>query len=589
MKKLIISLLALLSITVEGNAQVSGLSLGYCDGQSTTKGSITSSEKNVWVSAAIYIPAGTINTYSGNHIDSINVALASKLNVDTLKVWLRSSLDGENLAEGTITSASTQKISKEWNKVGLDTPYNVERTDNGLYIGYSFHQKGASFGIAALTSACKNALFVQLPGEEWTDRSSEGTLCVEGLVYGDNLPKLNVALQSVDAQSVYVIDKGTMKITGSVKNLATQTVTGFDVLASIDGSEETCTAHVDASLAYKQTMDFSVTVNPTITATGKGKVTVTIANLAEGDDEDPSDNVLTDTFSIVQTDYTRNIIIEEFTTEQCSNCPRMASYLHSALEKDAYKERAFAACHHSGYYTDWLTSTCDNSYLWFFNAGGATYAPAIMIDRINLGESTPVICPSSQTELELYMDYALSQPAFVSVNVSAVTDTDNPQLVHVKVNGTKSVETLCANPRLVVYALEDNVDARSQAGATSFVHNHVKRAFNSTWGDALEWNGDTYEYACDFEISSECVKENMQVVAFIYNYNSEDATDCAVANSGSTLIEDAANYITPVTANNSGEVEYFSLSGRKVSAENLTKGIFIVKKGGKATKVVIGK
>lgn len=587
MKKLLITLLALLSLAVEGNAQVSGLALGYCDGQSTTKGSITSSEKDVWVSAAIYIPAGTVSTYAGNHIDSINAALASKLNVDTLTVWLRSSLDGDNLAEGTITSGGSQKIVKGWNKVGLSTPYNVETTDKGLYIGYSFHQKGASFAIAALTSACKNALFVQLPGEEWQDRSSEGTLCVEGLVYGDRLPKLNVALQSVDAQSVYVIDKGTMKITGSVKNLATQTVTGFDVVAAIDGVDETCTAHVDASLAYKQTMDFSVTVKPAITTTGEGRVTVTIANLTEGDDEDPTDNVLTDTFSIVQTDYTRNILIEEFTTEQCSNCPRMANYLHTALEKDSYKERALAACHHSGYYTDWLTSTCDNSYLWFFNAGGSTYAPAIMIDRLNLGESTPVVCPSSQTELELYMDYALSQPAFVSVNVSAVTDTDNPQLIHVKVNGTKSVETLCDNPRIVVYALEDNVEARSQIGATDFVHNHVKRAFNSTWGDTFEWNGDAYEYSCDFEVSSACVKENMQVVAFIYNYNTEDATDCAVANSGSALIENDATHISVAHANDTAEAEYYTLTGRKVEAENIAKGIYVVKKGGKATKVVI--
>jgi len=570
---------------------VSGMAIGYCDGQSTTKGSVTSAEKDAWVSAAIYIPAGTISTYAGNHIDTIRVALASKLNIDTLTVWLRSDLDGENLAEGTITKNSDTKIAKGWNSVGLNKPYNVAISDKGLYIGYSFHQKGASFGIAALTTPMKNAFYAQMPGEQWTDHSNDGTLCIEGLAYGDKLPKVNIALLNADAQDVYVIEKGVMKITGTVKNLATQTITGFDVQANFDGTSETQSAHVDASLAYNNAMDFSVTVNPTITeiGNGTGNVTITIANIAEGADEDPTDNVATDTFGIVKNDFTRNVLIEEFTTEQCTNCPRMANYLHSALEKDSYKERVFAACHHSGYYTDWLTSTCDNSYLWFFNAGGSTYAPAIMVDRLNIGESTPVICPSSQSELELYIDYALSQPAFVSVNVKAVADADNPQLLHVTVNGTKSTEKLCNNPRIVVYALEDGVSARSQAGASNFTHNHVKRAFNSTWGDAIEWNGNDYEYACDFEISSSCVTENVQVVAFIYNYNDEDATDCAVANSGSATITSGESAIKSVATRPSTQAEYFTLTGRKVTANDLANGIYIVKKNGKTSKVAFGK
>lgn len=582
----------MLSICMEGFAQVSGMDLSYCNGEMNTKGTITSTKKDAWVSAAIYIPVGTINTYDGNHIDSIRVALASKLNIDTLKVWVRNELDGENLAEGTILSKGTPSMVKGWNRVALNDPYAIAKSDKGLYIGYSFHQKGASFGISSLATPAVNGLFVKLPGEEWADRGSEGTLCVEGLVYGESLPKVNLTLLSVDAQDVYVLDKGKLSITGQVKNVATQTITGFDVEAKVDGLDKAYTAHVDLSVPYKATKTFSVVVNPEITevGNGKGKVTVTVANLNEGDDEDPTDNVLADTFKIVSHDFTRNIFVEEFTTEDCANCPRMASYIHNALEKDEYKDRVLVACHHSGFYTDWLTKTCDTNYLWFFNAGGATYAPAIMIDRANFGGSTPVIGPTSQGQMEAYWDYSLNQSAFVSVNVAASVLPGSPNKLHIDVSGTKSIDKLCDNPRLTVYVLEDNIAARSQAGASSFTHNHVKRAFNSTWGDQVEWNGDDYSYSCEFDVSTEWVKENLQVVAFIYNYDENDPTNCTVANAGSAKFSDfnltgIENVTT--TTNVDSSAEYYTLTGAKVAADHLGKGVYIVKKNGKTQKVML--
>lgn len=596
MKRLLILFVVMLSICMEGIAQISGMPIGYCDGEWNNKGTITSTKKNEWVSAAIYIPAGAINVYSGNHIDSIKVALASKLNIESLKVWLRSDLNGENLAEGTMTTSTNPAMQKGWNTIALDKPYNIQKGDKGLYIGYSFLQKSASFGISTLGNSTTNGLFVKLPGEDWTDKSAEGTLCVEALVYGENLPKINLALLSVEAQKVFVIEKGKMSITGKVKNIATQTISGFDVQAKFDGVDKPYTSHIDMTLPYKDSKYFNVTMPPDIkdVGTGKGKVTVTITNITEGEDEDPTDNVLSDTFKIVQHDFTRKILVEEFTTEECTNCPAMASKLHNALEKDEFKDNMIVACHHSGYYTDWLTQPCDPSYLWFFNAGGATYAPAIMINRYNYGETTPVIFPQSQGELEAKLSEGLSEPAFVSVNVKASVISGKPEKVSVNVSGTKSVEKLCDNPRLVVYLLEDNIPAHSQAGAgAGYIQNHVKRAYNSTWGDNIEWNGNDYTYNCEFELSTGWNKENLQVIAFIYNYDENDPTNCAVDNAGAIRYKDfeEATGINEVNSKNcvNAHVDYFTLSGEKVSPTDLTKGIYIVKKNNMTRKVVIGK
>lgn len=81
--------------------------------------------------------------------------------------------------------------------------------------------------------------------------------------------------------------------------------------------------------------------------------------------------MLSGSFEVVTHDFTRNIIIEEFTTEQCPNCPRVAAYINDALESGQYDGRVFVACHHSGYYTDWLTASFATEYLWFYNAGEA--------------------------------------------------------------------------------------------------------------------------------------------------------------------------------------------------------------------------
>lgn len=588
------ALMALLSLSMGGRAQVSGVNVGYCDGEVNTSGKIASTDKDVWLSGAIYIPAGTMNTYGGNRIEAVKAGLASKLNIDTLTVWLRTSLDGDNIAEGTITGETATKIAKGWNEVALEQPYEIpDAAADGIYIGYSFHQKGAAFGLATLATPTAGGLYVKMPGEQWADRSDEGTLCVEGLVYGDRLPQVNLALTGIEMPGRYAVRKGSLDISGTVKNLATRTITGFDVILTTDASAEPCSAHVDANLAYNESMDFTVTVRPAISDVGDGSAayTVTIGNIAEGADENPGDNSLSGELALVTHDFTRNILVEEFTTEQCPNCPRVAGYINDALESGDYSGRVFVVCHHSGYNTDWLTAANATSYLWFYNAGGSTYAPAMMIDRCSFGGSTPVVGLSSQLEMENYWGKRLNEPAYVSLDVAAAIDPDDNNKLKVTMSGAKSVDAVCDNPRICVFVVENGIEARNQAGASSFTHNHAVRDYNSTWGDEITWNGNDYEYGCEFVMSGQWVRDNLQVVAFIYNYNEEDATDCTVANAGGISYADFGNAtssaIESVPDADGVEAQYFTLSGVKVARADLSEGIYVCKEGDTVRKVVV--
>ncbi len=592
MKKTILSIIAFI-IALAADAQQSGVPIGYSNGEVSTSGVISSAKKDVWRSAAIHIDRQLIGTFADCHIDSIRAGIASKINVDSLVVWLRTSLDGENIAQGGISKADLQK---GWNRVALDKPYDIPASlADGLYIGYSYHQKSSTMGFSIITSEHNDGgLYVKEPDGEWEDLSDKGTLSVEALAYGDKLPQVNLALTDLSTQPTYAISNGKLKVSAKVRNLATLTVSGFTFRCSVDGYEGTYDVPQTCSLGYKdeQTFDFVVD-NPNVGEADQSPrtLTVTITDIKEGSDEAVDDNTLKAQFDVVAQDYTRYVLLEEFTTEQCTNCPRMASYIKTLLADEKYAERVNVVTRHAGYYTDWLTATCDNDYLWLFNAGGSTYAPAVMYDRSVLdGGSTAVYCPGSQEELNAYIDYELTQPAYVNLNISVTDDANDPHLLHVNVKGSRSKDDFTSLPaRINVVAVEDDILARSQAGAASgYMQQHVNRGFNSVWGDEIEWNGNDYEYSCDIKIKNDCKRENMQVVAYISNYNPNDATDCQIANSARV---EYANWTTGVESIVSSDTDspasYYDLSGNSISGTPATKGIYIKKQGNTAQKVVI--
>ena len=111
MKKVLLSLFALLASFEVSNAQVSGMNIGYCHSKlgpfpstSDTYFSGLSTKKQTWTSGAILIKKEKINSLAGNQIREIHAGLISKLNVDSLAVWVSESLDGPVLSTDTIAT-----------------------------------------------------------------------------------------------------------------------------------------------------------------------------------------------------------------------------------------------------------------------------------------------------------------------------------------------------------------------------------------------------------------------------------------------------------------------------------------------------
>ena len=225
-------------------------------------------------------------------------------------------------------------------------------------------------------------------------------------------------------------------------------------------------------------------------------------------------------------------VIEEFTTERCPNCPAAAEKLHNILRDPRYSDNVVAVCHHSGFHTDWLTIPSDVEYQWFYNAGGGTYAPAMMVDRAAVdGEGSAVFSVPTQSVIEARLDNRLALPTPLSVNV---TVTENPdKTASVRVWGERVAE-VPEDLMVTVYIVENDVKARSQAGSgDGYMHQHVNRAVNATWGEPLVWNGDSYSYEYTARLNDEWNRSNMEAVAMVGRYEADNALGCVVENAGS--------------------------------------------------------
>lgn len=594
MKKILLSLFALLASFEVSNAQVSGMNIGYCHGKlgpfpstSDTYFSDLSTKKKTWTSGAILIKKEKINSLAGNQIREIHAGLISKLNVDSLAVWVSESLDGPVQSTDTIATPA-----KGWNTVALTKPVDITSDMQTLYVGYSYRQKSTAKAMSCTkTPEPGYSCFIRSGNDEWKDYSNDYTVSVEALVYGDKLPKYDLTLSALDVQQDYVVDNGNLEFTMKVFNNATVTINGFDAVCTVDGSDEKYTVHCDSSIAYNESKTITMTVSPTAIQTmdpATRTLTVTLTNFTEGEDEIPSDNTLSGTFNVTLHSFVRNVLLEEFTTEKCTNCPRVASYVHDAMNEPEFQGRLNTMENHAGYYTDSFTATFHNDWTWLFDN---LYAPAVLYDRhAEDGEATAVTCPNSKLELFEGIRKRLRETAFVSLKVTADVDGEN-QKINVKVTGTRAKENFTKNPaRITVVLTETNLAAISQAGAGGdYTHYNVGRRVNSIWGDVLEWNGDDYTYECSIPYTQNYVLDNLGILAFIHDYDPDDKTKCDVANSAAITSAEftgkATAIFAPNASTNDSKALYFDLQGRKLSAP--TKGFNIVKRNGKFIKQIL--
>lgn len=548
-----------------------------CDGQVQTTSTIGRSGQGD-VSAATFIGPSTVAKYSNMRIEGVNVGLASTINIESITVWARTSLDGENLFEATVTKSGAGLV-KGWNYIG-GSPSAV--ISEGFYLGYTIHQKNACYAVSATGESGDGLLLTNIDGI-WADRAADklGTLSIGAYVSADNLTNYDLSLDSIGVPASFGAGC-TENVVLHVSNIGSKQVSGYTVACTTDGSH-TQTFSVSRTLAPGAwATDTIAYTTPYDDRHTEVSLSVSITTTNEGDDENATNNTLQATYGVTRYDYTKRLFVEEFTSEQCSNCPRVATMMAKALAKPQYQERVVALCHHSGYSTDWLTKAADKSYVWFYNAGYNTYAPAIMLDRTTSSGSTPVLSTGTISTFDGWFDERLEEEAVVGLKVSATYDAASRKIL-ASVRGERKQEFGATPARVTVYLAENGIAAKKQAGAGGdFVHEHVMDDCSSVWGDVIDWTADgEFSYDCTLSTDNIVDAANLYVLAIVHDYDDGNQMNCRVYNVNRTTEIDwngsdpAAISLTPTDGRQVRSKALFDVQGRRVTTAS--QGIVIEK------------
>lgn len=214
----------------------------------------------------------------------------------------------------------------------------------------------------------------------------------------------------------------------------------------------------------------------------------------------------------------KNVLIEDFTGQNCLNCPNAADVTHS-LQNLYGEEHVIAVAIHGGELKLPLPAS---SPLQLATPQGDEYNtywkvttwPAGMVDRTGIREYTTW---SAEAVKRMQMSTPLEMEASLLADNAAEVKPDSVTF-SVKVKAEDAVEG-----NIQVWLVEDNITAmqRMPDGTmnTSYVHQHVFRtSVNNPYGDTFSIAKDEEQelkFGCT--LSPMWKRENLRVVAFVFN------------------------------------------------------------------------
>lgn len=483
------------------------------------------------------------------------------------------------------------------NVVQLTTPYTIPA--EGCYVGIHFTVTSAASSAGQypiVLYAVKNqtdGLWIRSSQSvtRWTDGNSYGTLATQLELEGEFTDN---AATPKDFGKVGGSVGYPINIPLEISNMGKLAINNIDYTITTNGVDGELIHHQFASAisaSGKQTLNITL---PAESEPKENHLAITI-NKVNGQDNQAEDKVAEGTVAIVSDLYPRNVIIEEFTTESCGNCPRVAGFLHEAL-KDYDLSKVGAVCHHEGYYSDWLTQPCDKELTWLYNEGGGTYAPAMMFNRRAIfdsqylqGEKDNVTIPGSAAEIKSIVNNQLQQYSNVTLNVDAAPNADSTEVTFT-INGKCNNAFDKATGLLTIYMTEDSIKARRQAGAGSnYYQMHVIRYYNSSWGDPITWKGNEFTATYTITLKNEWKRNQLVFAAMVNKHNTDNKLDCPIENSACCKLgkyKGGSGIDNVTTTSNVHEVARFTIDGRRI--QQAQPGINIIQMSdGSVRKVLV--
>ncbi|MCR5445306.1 MAG: Omp28-related outer membrane protein, partial [Bacteroidales bacterium] len=340
------------------------------------------------------------------------------------------------------------------------------------------------------------------------------------------------------AAPAYTSQGGLCNVSLTVRNEGSAPLAAFDIAYSVNGGDEQNLSVAGIDVAPFTTHTCTVPVQ--VLDLGVALINLTVSNPNNDTDPDATDNSTSCETNVYDPSTTtlHNTVLEHFTTARCPNCPPAHERLEAAV--NGQEDRVVWIAHHVGYYTDDMTITESNQMLRFFNDGGSTYAPAIMLDRnqafVTDNDPGPVFFPGE--DVAQVISNAISTPAYVSVNISDVNYDAQSRQLSLTVNGSFMSDMTFDSPRITVYIMQDHIMGTQSGASGQYEHNHVIRAcVTDVWGDATAITsttaGSTFSKTFTYTLPTNFKANNCWAAAFVNNYTS-NVNNCRIANATKT-------------------------------------------------------
>jgi len=214
------------------------------------------------------------------------------------------------------------------------------------------------------------------------------------------------------------------------------------------------------------------------------------------------------------TPYQRHALIEDFTGQDCVNCPS-ATDLITQLQEMHGHEAIVAVGIHSGPLgvkpeknAEGLATDLGDTY---YNYWKIEMQPYGVIDRSDGPLNTNIWTRK--------VNWDLAEAQWPAEQCNIFVDTTKPDVIGVTLAGMKGI----VNGKLQLWITEDGITAFQKmpngTTKTDYVHNHVLRdAINGTWGDDCSVEeGQLWKHEYTYTLNDAWKPENLNIVAFVYN------------------------------------------------------------------------
>ena len=473
--------------------------------------------KNHTYSAASLLSMVDLTDNGTTHIMGVRAYIGDE--VTNASVWV-----GEDYENPAHSKEFTYKEGG-WQYVMFEEPIEINSNMADVYIGYSVTSKSASVLAAESASKSYKTEWIAIDGT-WqllSKAASNALWSIQAIVAGGDYSNKNqhdLVVENVVCPKSATAGEA-VNVVCEVRSAGIKQTSNIDVKCTLGGS--TVTATISEPLMNGQS---AIVVFPAIMAPNVGGLSDLVVSAEEFNvvDDKTSDNKSTKSLRVYTETTPRNcVLVEQFTGQDCPNCPGGAKQMTASIEGMNNPEKAVWVAHHT-YYTDDFSL---NESAVIASALSANFAPACNLNRIprDYGTGTEELIWHPGYSTTKMLEEALAEPGLATIEMTRTYNAETRELT-VEVKG-RSIEKKAYITTIIT---QSGIEARQSGATGTYTHNNAPRAFLTAGkGNVLELDADgnysvEYTYTIPEKVGKfECLPENMAVVAFVHgNISSAD-------------------------------------------------------------------